>query len=261
MTDSVVKKYYVYHAYSKYGELLYVGKGTGDRYRHCLNGASHVKELNRFFFNNGENGSIEVRIVRYFDNSEDALHSESCDIETLKPTFNVVGNKNKALRGFVKKLSLVEKINLNVYIPMSTLIKGYHNAMINNDELTVSTVDLYAPMISENFSKIGYEAIVEANFNKTRISKLYLRSPPKVQVRDSDMIKQEDLVEELDIEEVRSRLEIVEKEVKDARKVKLYAIYTSKKDVKIAEMACEIGVSVRTVKYWLKELRNTGFIE
>ena len=63
------------------------------------------------------------------------------------------------------------------------------------------------------------------------------------------------------MKEVRSRLEIVEKEIKDERKVKLYAIYTSKKDVKIAEMACEIGVSVRTVKYWLKELRNTGFIE
>ena len=125
----------------------------------------------------------------------------------------------------------------------------------------MSTIDLYAPMISEYFSKIGYEAMVEANFNKTRISKLYLRSPPKVQVRDSYVIKQEDLVEEQDIEEVKRKLEIVEKEVKDARKVKLYAIYTSKKDVKIAEMACEIGVSVRTVKYWLKELRNTGFIE
>lgn len=65
----------------------------------------------------------------------------------------------------------------------------------------------------------------------------------------------------LDMQEVRSRLEIVEKEIKDERKVKLYAIYTSKKDLKISEMACEIGVSVRTVKYWLKELRNTGFIE
>ena len=102
------------------------------------------------------------RRLLYFDNSEDALHSESCDIDTLKPAFNVVGNKN---------------------------------------------------------------------------------------------------FEEQDIEEVKRKLEIVEKEVKDARKVKLYAIYTSKKYLKIAEMACEIGVSVRTVKYWLKELRNIGFIE
>ena len=162
MTDVVVKKYYVYHAYSKCGELLYVGKGTGDRYKHCLSGASNNKDINRYYFMNGEDGSIEVRIVRYFDNSEDALHSESCDIDTLKPAFNVVGNKN---------------------------------------------------------------------------------------------------FEEQDIEEVKRKLEIVEKEVKDARKVKLYAIYTSKKYLKIAEMACEIGVSVRTVKYWLKELRNTGFIE
>ena len=78
--DNDVKKYYVYHAYSKFGELLYVGKGTGDRWKHCLSGASNNKNINRYYFMNGENGSIEVRIVRYFDNSEDALHSESCEL-------------------------------------------------------------------------------------------------------------------------------------------------------------------------------------
>ena len=29
MTDDVVKKYYVYHAYGVNNELLYVGKGSG----------------------------------------------------------------------------------------------------------------------------------------------------------------------------------------------------------------------------------------
>ena len=40
-------KYYVYHAYGLNGELLYVGKGSGDRYKHCNSGVSHCFELNR----------------------------------------------------------------------------------------------------------------------------------------------------------------------------------------------------------------------
>ena len=52
----------------------------------------------------------------------------------------------------------------------------------------------------------------------------------------------------------------VESEIKDSRKVKLYAIYTSKKNLTIAEMSKEIGISVRTTKYWIKELRNKGYL-
>lgn len=63
-----------------------------------------------------------------------------------------------------------------------------------------------------------------------------------------------------ELQEVRNRLAIVESEIKDSRKVKLYAIYTSKKDLTIAEMAKEVGVSVRTTKYWIKELRNKGYL-
>lgn len=75
-------------------------------------GGSNNKDINRYYFMNGENGSIEVRIVRYFDNSEDALHSESCDIDTLKPAFNVVGNKNfeeQDIEEVKRKLEIVEK--------------------------------------------------------------------------------------------------------------------------------------------------------
>lgn len=63
-----------------------------------------------------------------------------------------------------------------------------------------------------------------------------------------------------EMQEVRNRLDAVESEIKDSRKVKLYAIYTSKKDLTIAEMSKEIGVSVRTTKYWIKELRNKGYL-
>lgn len=58
-------KYYVYHAYGLNGELLYVGKGSGDRYKHCNSGVSHCFELNRYFFEYGAD-SIHVEIEKYF---------------------------------------------------------------------------------------------------------------------------------------------------------------------------------------------------
>lgn len=59
---------------------------------------------------------------------------------------------------------------------------------------------------------------------------------------------------------IKQRLSLVEDKIKDDRKLKLYAIYTSKKEPNIKEMSAEIGVSVRTIKYWLKELRKLGVI-
>lgn len=59
---------------------------------------------------------------------------------------------------------------------------------------------------------------------------------------------------------IKHRLSIVEDKIKDDRKLKLYAVYTSKKEPSIKEMSTEIGVSVRTIKYWLKELRKLGVI-
>ena len=51
------KKYYVYCAYGVNNEILYIGKGSGNRYQHCNNGASANKDLNRYYFNNGEDSS------------------------------------------------------------------------------------------------------------------------------------------------------------------------------------------------------------
>ena len=63
-----------------------------------------------------------------------------------------------------------------------------------------------------------------------------------------------------EIKEVRARLSAVEKQVKDSRKLKLYAIYTSNKKLTYQEMANEIGISLRTVKYWIQEMKDQGLI-
>ena len=62
------KEYYTYCAYGIHGELLYIGYGKGNRYQHCNNGMSSNKGLNRYYFTNGEEGSITVKILHHFDN-------------------------------------------------------------------------------------------------------------------------------------------------------------------------------------------------
>ena len=53
----------VYIAYGENNEVLYVGQGNLGRHKHCLSGTSHNRDLNRYYFNNGEGDCIRVEIV------------------------------------------------------------------------------------------------------------------------------------------------------------------------------------------------------
>ena len=53
----------VYIAYGGNNEVLYVGQGNIGRHKHCLSGISHNKDLNRYYFNNGEDSSMTVEVV------------------------------------------------------------------------------------------------------------------------------------------------------------------------------------------------------
>ena len=57
------KEYYVYGAYGINNEILYIGKGSGNRYQHGNNGASANRDLNRYYFTNGEGDCIRVEIT------------------------------------------------------------------------------------------------------------------------------------------------------------------------------------------------------
>ena len=85
------KKYYVYCAYGVNNEILYIGKGSGNRWEHCNSGTSNNKQLNRYYFANGEDESMTVNIVKYFNNESEALKYESKLIKQHKPLFNTVG--------------------------------------------------------------------------------------------------------------------------------------------------------------------------
>lgn len=82
------KSFYVYLARGADNEPLYVGKGSGSRYKHCNSGVSSSYLLNQYYFLNGTN-SISVDIVKYFSNSGDALSFETDLIHELEPAFNL----------------------------------------------------------------------------------------------------------------------------------------------------------------------------
>ena len=81
----------VYIAYGGNNEVLYVGQGNIGRHKHCLSGTSHNKDLNRYYFNNGEDFSMTVEVVHSCLSESEAKAKECEYIKTLKPLFNVVG--------------------------------------------------------------------------------------------------------------------------------------------------------------------------
>ena len=85
---SKYSKYYVYIAYGVEEEVLYVGKGIGDRYKHCDSGISSNYLLNRHHFNSSYNGGMIVDIVRTFDNDIDAIIYEKELIFKLDSLYN-----------------------------------------------------------------------------------------------------------------------------------------------------------------------------
>lgn len=84
-------EHYVYAAYGVNKELLYIGKGKGTRWKHCSSGISSSKALNRYYFSNGEDGSISTAILFRFPTNAKALHKEKELIDMYQPPFNLDG--------------------------------------------------------------------------------------------------------------------------------------------------------------------------
>ena len=81
------KTNYVYLAHSS-GELVYVGRGSGNRYRHVFSGRSSSHQLN-CLYHDGKPAEVSFH-------SKSLTYSESVELETklileLKPKYNIVG--------------------------------------------------------------------------------------------------------------------------------------------------------------------------
>lgn len=87
----LLKKFYVYAAYGINNELLYIGKGKGNRWKHCASGISSSRDLNRYYFSNGEGECIKVKILQRFNNDSTASSKELELIKQYSPPFNLSG--------------------------------------------------------------------------------------------------------------------------------------------------------------------------
>ena len=123
----------VYVAYGENNEVLYVGQGNTGRHKHCLSGTSHNRDLNRYYFNNGEDGSIRVEILHTNLTQDEAIEIEMELINKLKPLFNgIIPN------GSAKMLKEKPK-----FIPYQKTIQEYIVAMQNGVIVKMTTLGKY----------------------------------------------------------------------------------------------------------------------
>ena len=142
----MIKGYYVYGAYGLHGELLYIGYGKGDRYKHCNNGMSSNKGLNRYYFLNGEDDCIKVE--KLFENLsiDDAIHLETLCINHLSPSCNV--------RGTVRDFQ--------------TVAQEYYEAYLTNDTDKMQSLTDENLEFKDILNVIGIESIKATSFHKTK---------------------------------------------------------------------------------------------
>lgn len=128
--------YYVYIVFVN-GEPKYVGKGTGDRYKHAVSGASSVPNLNRDFFNNEH---IEVAIL--FGNKN------MPEKEAFKYEMDVIGS--------LKIFDIYNKIipEEGCYSYMDCDFRDYSKAVICNK-------DYKYPRYRNRIEKDMYEGIID----------------------------------------------------------------------------------------------------
>lgn len=261
-------KYYVYAAYGVREELLYIGKGSGERYKHCNSGCSTVKDLNRYYFKNGEDGSIKVSKLKSFNKESEALKYEASCIQLLKPLFNKVHNDKP---NYISKANLTvkEKLLGGFTLTMDEYLQEYFEAINTNDTALLSYISEKQPIVKDAFEFLDSEILLKGGVFKSALEKKVkeARTPdPLIKSEACEIYNmytphkaelnplQKALQELGKLDQTSSKLS------KNSRKVKLYALYTSSKKMTNQELADEVGISLRTCQYWLKELEELGVI-
>lgn len=170
---SKMSKHYVYVAYGVEEEVLYVGKGIGGRYLHCLHGGSSNPNINRYYFQNGEEGSISVSKVKYFETDEEALEYEKHLIETLKPPFNVDFVESNQRNNFHTTLTPLEKLYYGFSTDFIEVLKEYIKALEDGDIDTILLVDQRSSVYKNFVGVLGIDRIKSIGMNKTKLTKAY----------------------------------------------------------------------------------------
>lgn len=154
-----LKTHYVYAAYGVSNELLYIGKGKGDRWKHCASGISSSRDLNRYYFSNGEGNCIKVKILQRFSNDSRASSKELELIKQYSPPFNLSGAR-------ITNIKMMDEIKehyklVNKYLECSRTEKG--------SKMTSGWITKYKNFVN----LVGYKNLLEGvNISKDSI-KMY----------------------------------------------------------------------------------------
>lgn len=146
--------------------IVYIGKGTNGRHKHCISGCSHVFELNKIFFTEGVD-SLEVVVVKELSSNQEAVELEKYLIGLYQPKFNKVFT-NKNTRGLYALDGKTVKTKLK---------GGAIKYKLYNEKK-----DSYYNLVNEFLEYFGYKAVLDNSIrlNSTstyiKIKKKYLTS-------------------------------------------------------------------------------------
>jgi hypothetical protein len=167
-------KYYVYAAFGVNDELLYIGKGSGNRYKHCLSGASNCRDINRYYFQNGEAGCIRVKILKKLLSNNEALHYEIAKIKKLKPLFNSDhNNKVRYIQSIVEKYSDKERFEKGYKVDFARMMNEYIKSIEEGDLGTTEMIQQKSNLHKEYVDVLGIERIKSLGSNKTKLTNAY----------------------------------------------------------------------------------------
>lgn len=159
----------VYIAYGLDNEVLYVGQGNIGRSSHCYSGASHNKHLNRYYFLNGEEGSIRTEIFAYTNCEKDAVKIEVDLIKELSPICN---SNHQATPDVIKRPNFTRNSEeyYNLYLEMLGCTDSERLAEIESQMSGILELNKDLATILESMS---IEEIKSTGFHKTKSKSKY----------------------------------------------------------------------------------------
>ena len=154
----------VYVAKGICGEILYVGQGNVGRNAHCLNGTSHNKNLNRYFFANGEDGCITTEVLHMVETQEQSEKLERQTIKELKPVFNMC-----TYDGVAKYKTTRPVTNFKHYAKLV-----YDN--FDTDEEKIASIFSKFPNIEQYVTELGVDVLRSCSFQESKVKKKFMQA-------------------------------------------------------------------------------------
>lgn len=148
----------VYVAKGLNDEVLYVGQGNIGRSFHCINGTSHNKYLNRYFFQNGEDGCITTEVLHVVESQDDALRLEKIEIHRLNPIFN--------------QIKYATEVNDVTYHNFSSVAFKYFESDGDNEEINIEVLKTF-PQILDYVKVLGVGILKTCGYQESKIKKRY----------------------------------------------------------------------------------------